>query len=259
MNYLRYVLSTLAVLLFVGVNAAQAVIVDFDTEYTGVEGLADNFITADPTNPIQNTSGVSFVGGAVSFSGGIILRDPANPDMDPMAPAIFPGVFFGTAFSPTTSINVTDYLNPITINIDAAQGFTNVSGILLSGLNTNAPEYTGMDLASYEISFFNGDTLLGTDSTGGVEFTDTTSFGFDTFSIESAIFGAAITKVEIAANPFDLNSMDSIIQNEWDFLLDSISLEVGMNPVPVPAALPLFISALLGGFAFARPKRLRKL
>jgi len=258
MSYLRNILSTIAALFFLGFNAAHAVIVDFDTEYLNVNGLANNFLTAEPTDPIQNSSGVTFVGGAVDFSGGIVLRDPANPDTDPMAPDLFPGVFFGSAFSPTTSIDVTDYLNPITVNIDAAAGFTNISGVLLSGLNTDAPEYTGMDLASYEISFFNGDTLLGTDSTGGVEFTDTTMFSFDSFSMESAIFGAAITKVEIAANPFDLNSMDSIVVNEWDFLLDSISFEVGMNPVPVPAALPLFISALLGGFVIARPKRLNK-
>ncbi len=255
MNTLRNVFNTAIVLSAIGLNASHAVTVDFDTEYLNVEGLADNFITANPFDPIENTSGVNFVGGAVTFSGGVILRDPANTDTDPMAPTFFPGVYFGTAFSPTTSINEVGYANPLTINIDASENFTNVSGLLLSGLNTNAPEYTGMELASYEVSFFNDNTLLGTDSTGGVDFTDTATFEFDSFSMESAIFGAAITRVEIMANPFDLNSMDSIIQNEWDFLLDFVNFEAGMNPVPVPAALPLFISALVGGFVIARPKK----
>lgn len=255
MNYLRNFLNAVTVLFFLSLNATYAVTVDFDSAYLGVEGLADNFITADPTDPLQNTSLINFVGGAVSFEGGVILRDPANPDTNPLTAATFPGVYFGTAFSPTTGIDVVGYVNPLTINIDEAESFTNVSGLFLSGLNTGAPEYTGMELASYEVSFFSGNTLLGTDATGGVEFTDTASFSFDSFSMDSAIFGAAITKVEIKANPFDLNSMDAIVQNEWDFLLDSVTFEVGTSPVPVPAALPLFISALLGGLAVARPKR----
>lgn len=257
MNYLSKFTSALILLCALGFNQSHAVTIDFDTEYLNVEGLADNFISADPFDPIENTSSplIEFAGGAVTFSGGVILRDPANTDSDPMAPTFFPGVYFGTAFSPTTSINQLGYFNPITIDIDASENFTNISGSLLSGLNTNAPENTLMELASYEVSFYSGTTLLGTDSTGDVGFTDTTTFSFDSFSMQSAIMGAAITKVEILANPLDLNSMDSITQNEWDFLLDFVTLESGMNPVPVPAALPLFMSALLGGWVVARPKK----
>jgi hypothetical protein len=246
-------LSITAILFFVFIaSSAHAIVVDFDTEYTDLLSLENNFITANPANPIENSSALSFVGGAVSFSGGVALRDPLNSMGNPI-----PGVFYGTAFSPTTSINTSGFLNPITINIDAGENFTNVNGEFISGLNTNAPENSANTLASYDISFFSGDDLLGVDSKVNVPFNngDTLiSFGFDSTSLMGALFGAAITRVELTARDLDLNSTDQIIQNEWDFLLSSVSFE-SASPVPVPAALPLFISALLGGLVVARPKK----
>ena len=261
MKFCQLILVTFIVNTICSSNA-YAVLVDFEAQYTGPTApttIESTFIAADPSDPIQNTSSplIEFAGGAVNFSGGVILRDPLSAMATPI---IGDGgsIYYGSAFSPTTSIGTTGYVNPITIDIDPNANFSSVSGVLINGLNTNAPENEAMVLASYVVSFFNGATLLGTDSTGDVPFTDgatTISFGFDTSSLMGALMGAAITQVLITAADVDLDSTDMIVQNEFDFLLASVSFDGGMSPVPLPAALPLFISAMLGGFFIARPKK----
>lgn len=263
MNYFRRLISVSFIVNVICLSSAHAVLVDFEEQYTGPDApttIENNFIAADPSDPIQNTSSplIEFAGGAINFSGGVILKDPLSALATPI---IGDGgsIYYGSAFSPTTSLDTTGYVNPITIDvIDPNANFTSVSGVLINGLNTNAPENVAMALASYVVSFFSGTTLLGIHSTGDVPFTDgatTISFGFDTSSLMGALMSAAITRVEITAADVDLDSTDSIIQNEFDFLLASVSFDQGMSPVPLPAALPLFISAMLGGFFIARPKK----
>ena len=270
MKYFRNILNAVIVLSVLTFSAAHAVTVNFTNEYAGVTTLQNNFITADPTDGFENSSSVTFVGGAVEFSGGVALRAPLNSMGSAITGGVDPGaetssVYYGTAFSPTTSIINSGLTDPtITIDIDASENFTSISGELVNGLNTNAPQNQnrntdpdgdGLDplLASYAIRFFSGSDLLDTVMTGDVPFTD----GDTTipFSFESAMM-QAITRVEIMANDVDLNGLDGVgvVLNEWDFLLASVSFE-NTSPIPVPAALPLFLSALLGGYVIARPKR----
>ena len=280
MKYFRNILNAVIVLSVLAFSAAHAVTVNFTNEYAGVTVLQNNFIDADPTDGLENSSSVTFVDGAVEFSGGVALRAPL--DSTGLVGNIITGgvdagaetssVYYGTAYSPTTSIMNPGLTDPIiTIDIDASENFTSISGELVNGLNTNAPQNQnrnkdinedglvdgdGLDplLASYTINFFtgsDGSVPLDTVMTGDVPFTD----GATTipFSFESAMM-QAITKVQIVANDLDLNGLDEIVENEWDFLLASVSFE-NTSPIPVPAALPLFISALLGGYVIARPRR----
>ena len=66
--------------------------------------------------------------------------------------------------------------------------------------------------------------------------------------------GAYINKVELISPGYDFeldnNSRNEVI--EWDFLLGSVSFDQVLSPVPLPAAVPMFMSALLGGFVAAR-------
>ena len=76
----------------------------------------------------------------------------------------------------------------------------------------------------------------------------TESFGLDISS--SLLF---ITMVELTTSGVDFPGGEAVV--EWDFLLDDINFVSAMAPVPLPAGLPLFISALLGGLVIARPRK----
>lgn len=247
------------------VSTAQALVVDFE-QFAGLPAgfvpsaflEVPDYSSANQTLTLSNQTFGNEAG--ITFSGGLLLDEPIDSSGMPGNTINGDGgsIYYGTAFSPTTSINTSNYQNQLTINIDESENFTNVSGELINGLNTGAPQNSDGTLASYDISFYSGDELLITDMTGDVVFDDgdsLVSFGLDTSSLSGSLFGSVITKVEIMANDLDLNSDDDQITNEWDYLLASVSFE-STNPVPVPAALPLFISALLGGgFVVARPKK----
>ena len=79
------------------------------------------------------------------------------------------------------------------------------------------------------------------------------SFGLDTDTLMGSLLGLFINKVEISTPGYDFIGRPE--QQEWDFLLSSVSFNEGASPVPLPAALPLFMRALLGGFVAARRKK----
>lgn len=96
------------------------------------------------------------------------------------------------------------------------------------------------------IRFFDAMNELGQDLIEDVAFTNgeqLVSFDFDT-SLMVSTLGQFITRVEISA--LDDSDVEGF---EWDFLLDSATLDQATSPVP------LFISALLGGLVTARLRK----
>jgi hypothetical protein len=75
------------------------------------------------------------------------------------------------------------------------------------------------------------------------------------FGLDTGVLGALINLVEITTSGYQFMNGARDEPLEWDFLLASVEFGQGASPVPLPAALPLFMSALLGGFVAARRKK----
>ena len=253
------------ILLFVPlmISSVHALEVDFEAydpdspNYNGVTNISSTFIGANITNPTQTLTGDVF-GDGITFSGGVLLLDPVNGTTlmgetpTPINCATCGSVFYGSAASLSTNVitDEGDLPQTITINIPTAAQVNAVSGTFINGLNTSALTpgsfsndytitYTLNDGSSQEQSIVNSEFNFGM---------DTESFGLDISS--SLLF---ITMVELTAEgvPFP----GGLAAVEWDFLLDAIRFDSNIAPVPLPAGLPLFISALLGGFVIARPRK----
>ena len=197
------------------------------------------------------------VRGGISFSGGVLLEDPLGSNALPIV-GDGGSIYYGTAFSPSTSIPSLNYTNTLTIKITDDENVKAVSGSFVHGLNTNL-DMMGIQL-TYQVNYF-VDGMLDpyfTEDITGVEFVDgadVVSFGLDTTTLFGNTFlNTLINCVEITTAGYDFTSNDNDVL-EWDFLLSSVSFTEGASPVPLPAALPLFMSALLGRFVAARRKK----
>lgn len=260
MNCFRNLVSASVLVGSLFASSAHALVVDFE-EFNNV-GLINRFVDANInydliSSPIHILEGRTF--GAVdgiTFSGGVLLQDPLDSNA-----MVINGdggsIYYGTAFSPSTSIPTSNYTNTLTINITSDENINEVSGSFVHGLNTNldAPGITIDYVVNYYAEgliapLFSQDLL----DVPFIDGADVVSFGLDTTSLAGSLMGALINRVEITTLGYDFTSNDNDVL-EWDFLLSSVSFENAASPVPVPAALPLFISALLGGFVVARPKK----
>lgn len=257
-------------------SSANAVEVDFES--TGLMNLSNTFQGANITNANQTLSGIGagFFGIDVTFSGGVLLENPltGGTSTDPINCPTCGSVFYGSGLSQSTGVITDDqvggvfqYLTPtISIGINPAEQITKVSGSILSGLNTTIPTSPSMT-TDYIVSFLSEDGSFFEDQltiTAGYnpdEFIPET-FEFDTGDLAGSLMNSIITGLQITAVGLDflgdneiLPSLTDPIEIEWDFLIDSVTFESNIAPVPLPAGLPLFISALLGGFVIARPRK----
>ena len=248
----------------------QAAIVDFEEFGSGGSinlGLSPTFAGANTTPgsrqrlEMQNMDLTPFdtfgdVGG-ITFSGGVLLENPTETGtMFPDVGGVPVGsVFYGTANAPSTGA-VPNPLLPqtITIDITEAENVTLIEGILINGLNT---ESIGLDfLTPYTITYSSNGTELFVDNLDGGLLSNqqdgSALFSFNSMTMGSML-GALITEVEITTPGVEFPGDPSL--SEYDFLIDALSFNQPLNPVPIPAALPLFFSALLGGWIFARPRK----
>ncbi|MFK7795582.1 MAG: PEP-CTERM sorting domain-containing protein [Gammaproteobacteria bacterium] len=260
MKNLRRYISAAIVVNVLSIGSVQALVVDFEI-FDAIAGLESVFVGANSDLNDANTThrliGQSFGNeGGITFSGGVLLQDPLNSMALPIM-GDGGSIYYGTAFSPSTSITTENYTDTLSIDITTDEFVTRVSGGFVHGLNTRAD---GQDvLVDYEVNYFNAGLTnpIFTQSLAGNIFTDgadLVSFGLDTETLAGGLLGALINRVEISAVGYDFTSTDSN-DLEFDFLLSSVSFNADASPVPVPAALPLFMSALLGGFVAARRKK----
>ena len=281
--YLEISLFVLATLV---AGNVQAALVDFEEFVNGTPGTGDlslqsTFQMATTTpgsqqrleqvdsmgNPLQ-TFGDS---DGISFFGGVLLQNPTATVDFPAAGS----VLYGTANSPTTGAQTTPPGNlprTIEINIDTSVGenITLVEGLLVNGLNTDADNPMGMpytnELADYLISFFTDDPMTAEFVFSLPNLASNEVGGFGIFSFDSTREGDAagnlITRVEVTSPGINFLGDNSIcvpgntnVACEYDFFIDALSFNQPLNPIPIPAALPLFLSALIGGWMFARPRK----
>tara|TARA_R110002049_G_scaffold15822_1_gene64120 strand:- start:10953 stop:11783 length:831 start_codon:yes stop_codon:yes gene_type:complete len=268
MNYFRHLLSATIIVNVLFISNAHALVVDFENygrndDGSGGIGLLDVFlrtnIDLNQANSTHRLIGQSFGNtGGITFSGGVLLEDPLDSNAMPIA-GDGGSVYYGTAFSPETSITTSNYTNTLTIDITSAEMVTSVSGSFVHGLDTRV--VGANELVDYIVSYsFDGVADPFLQPLGGFVFNDgadVISFNLDTNTLAGAAMGAFINKVELIAPGYDFmadgNPREEIF--EWDFLLSSVSFNEAASPVPVPAALPLFVSALLGGFVAARQRK----
>lgn len=261
MNYFRHLLFAVIISNACIVSSAHALVVDFE-EFDGI-GLLDVFlggnIDLEAANTTHRLMGVGQPFGnnnGITFSGGVLLQDPLNSNADPI---IGDGgsIYYGTAFSPSTSITTSNYTNTLTINITSDEMVNSVSGSFVHGLDTRLDGQNVM--IDYFVDYFvdvQGVETLFTQNLDDQVFDDgasAISFGLDTDTLAGAAMGAFINRVELRTSGYDfLDTRNDEL--EWDFLLSAVSFNEA-SPVPVPAALPLFMSALMGGFVVARRKK----
>jgi hypothetical protein len=255
MNTFRQLFSAAIIVNAFLVSSAHALVVDFE-EYDGI-GLLDVFLLVntnllDSANSTHKLVGQSFGNGGITFSGGVMLQDP----LDSNGVSILGdggSIYYGTAFSPSTSITTSNYTNRLTIDITSDEMITNVSGSFVHGLDTRAVGPN--ELVNYFVDYYvEGTADPFRVNLGGQQFDDgasVVSFNLDTATLAGTAMGANINKVELNSAGYDFSPVDRPDVLEWDFLLSSVSFNEA-SPVPVPAALPLFMSALLGGFVAAR-------
>ena len=267
MKLYRYMKTSFFLLLVFVTSNAQALIVSFE-EQQFRNASTQTFQMANLTpGSAQQLAGLNFsenaaAGGSIMFSGGVTLLNPTET-----LPITFDGdVLYGTAFAPSTGAQTSPLGPPaelpsiITIDIDPIDQVNLVEGLLINGLNTDAVDMMmnplTNELADYVVSVFTTDL----DSDFAIQILDLPSNlagGFDLFSVSTAelmnSMGEAvfITQVQIQALPINFGENF----DEWDFLIDAVSFNEPLPPIPVPAALPLFLRALFGGWLFARPRK----
>lgn len=277
MKLFRYMKTSLFLLLAFITSNAQALIVSFE-EQEFRNASTQLFQDANLGGGTQQLVGLNFsenaaIGGSIMFSGGVTLINPTETD-----PILFDGdVLYGTAFSPSTGAETSPLGPPaelpsvITIEIDPIDQVNLVEGLLINGLNTDREDGMGnlltTELANYAVSVFTTDLASNFAITTG-DLPSNLAGGFDLFSVtteglmNSIGEDVFITQIQIRANPS--GPVDALGNTgidfgqgfpEWDFLIDAVSFNEELPPIPIPAALPLFLSALFGGWLFARPRK----
>ncbi|MFK8026641.1 MAG: hypothetical protein AB8C40_01125 [Gammaproteobacteria bacterium] len=260
MNNFRHLLFAVIISNACIVSSAHALVVDFE-EFDSI-GLLDVFLggnidleTANATHRLMGAGQPFGNNNGITFSGGVLLQDPLNSIANPI---IGDGgsIYYGTAFSPATSITTSNYTDTLTINITSDEMVQSVSGSFVHGLDTRADgQNVVVDyMVNYYVDVLGVETLF-TQNIVDQVFDDGDSvvvFGLDTDTLAGSAMGAFINRVELTTSGHDFLGRPE--QKEWDFLLSSVSFNEA-SPVPVPAALPLFVSALLGGFVAARRKK----
>lgn len=160
-------------------------------------------------------------GVTATFNGGVILDNTAN--LPANQTALYGTAFFGTGLS-----------NPLTIDFDSA-----ITNFFLDVINGQT---------------FTTDFLVSDNAGNSAMFTVPSNTSSGQQTIGFAATGTIVTILQLetgTSNPL----------SNWDFFIDNISyneaLPPDLNPVPLPAALPLFATTLVG-FGLVGWRRRRK-
>jgi hypothetical protein len=195
----------LALVLAGSAAPAEAVMINFETPPFPTTAQPNNFAAA---GAMQTYTQV----GVFSITGGVVL---GNPNFLPEFPAHgSPPNLYGT-----TDVAAPSLLSTITLNLDALQAITSVTGVLFNGQNTVASGNT----ESYTVTAFSGATQVDSHnfalSTNLNSASSLTSFGL------SSSPALPITRVTVTTPNADTNG--------WDFLVDTIVAQ----SVPEPSTL----------------------
>ncbi|MEM8844840.1 MAG: hypothetical protein AAGB35_07330 [Pseudomonadota bacterium] len=263
MNFFRALLKgTFLFIFFTFVNNVHAVVVDF--ENTGIMSIQNTYFDSNFNDTSLTTlNNVAFyldgsivAGGAngIYFSEGVLLQNPSQVQETVLQNLTGGSILYGTGESPSTNVGHNPASNPdyvptneIIIDIDTLTDVTSVGGILINGLNTD----NEADLADYQVAFFSDTLLLETlffNNLASSSMPGSANFFYDSGDV-------AITQVIITGVPFDFGSPQNNGATEWDFLIDNISFNESATLVPLPAALPLFLTALFGVGYFASKRQ----
>ena len=261
MNLSRVFLKgTLLSALLVLANHAHALVVDFES--TGISDIKNTYFDSNfSAGSLTTLENVAFyldgniqVGGenGIYFSEGVLLDNPSELQEEELLELTGGLILYGTGESPSTNTGhnsglYPDYMptNTITIHIQTLESVTSVGGILINGLNTDLE----MGAADYQVDYYSGMNLLASQMFNDVESGSVP--GSANFFYDSGV--EAITKVVITGEGFDFGEPQNNGPTEWDFLIDNVSFNEAV--VPVPAALPLFLSALAGIGLFIRRRK----
>lgn len=203
-------------------NSANAVIIDFESTPALATGPS-LFANAGPAQDI--------VVGNVTISDGVVLGFPTYFPAIPFGTA--PNVY-GTAYHPSGGVNADpSLLSTLSITIDPADGVNTIEGLLFNGL---------IEMDSFKVEAFSASSLV--DSVALNKLPSNLDEGFGVFRLDSG--GSPIDLVTIAAD------LSGPLENQWDFAIDTIAINQAIETVvPVPAALPLLLTAL-GGLGLVR-------
>lgn len=221
-------------------HAASALIVDFEHLPALATGPS---LFANAGNPkAVNVQGLS-------FNGGVVL---GFPTFFPASPFSTKPNVYGTAYAPAQGITNKSFTPELRIEIDSDRGAKRVEGLLFNGLTTEDNFVVKAFSGGKEVDKQNFDMLP-----------SNISEGFAEFRLKSG--GPSIDLVTIMAD-----TTSGAFKGQWDFLIDTIAVgepienilngnggggNGGVQPIPVPAALPLFASALAGMGVFGWRRR----
>jgi hypothetical protein len=209
----------LAVLITHSAHAATALIT-FDDLATG----PDNF----PDVPSPQT----IVYPQATFSGGAILGNATYflAQSFSTSPNVYGTAWFGNNLAET-----------LTIAINSTFPTSEVSFPLFNGVVTG-PRHPSPN-QSYTVSAFDALNTLLVSHQYIIPANGTTSFAM----VDLVAFGIAKVTITPDGAPSD-----------WDFVIDSVTLSQSLQPVPLPAALPLFATGV-GALAFLARRRKKKI
>lgn len=191
--------------------AALAVLIAHSAQAATAFITFDDLATGPDNYPAASPSPQTIIYPQATFTGGVILGNATNFPAQSFAtsPNIYATSWFGT--------NLSDML---TITINPSFPTNEVSFPLFNGLTTSQ---------SYTVSAFDASNNLLT-SQHLPNIASTTSSGFAIVDL------VALGIMSVTITP------DSIPDGRWNFAIDSIALNQSLQPVPLPAALPLFAS-----------------
>lgn len=206
--------------------AALAVLIAHSAQAATAFITFDDLATGPDNYPAASPSPQTIIYPQATFTGGVILGNATNFPAQSFAtsPNIYGTAWFGTGLSAT-----------LTIAINPSFPTNEVSFPLFNGLTISQ---------SYTVSAFDAfNNLLASQHLTNVP--STTISGFAIVDL------VALGIVSVTISP------DSIPDGSWDFAIDSIALNRSLQPVPLPAALPMFASGV-GALAFLSWRKKKK-
>jgi hypothetical protein len=218
----RWLLGTALALALAGPAApagAGTITINFETPPFPTVAQKNNFIDAGAMQTYTQA-------GVFSISGGVVL---GNPNFLPQFPSHgSPPNLYGT-----TDVADASLLSTITLNLDASQGITSVTGVLFNGQNAVASGTS----ETYAVTAFSNATQV--DSHNYALSIDLTSANSVTNFSLSSTAAQPITRVTFTTPNAGTNG--------WDFLVDSIVAQGAT--VPEPSTLVMGGTAVLLGLA----------
>ncbi len=215
--FLKLILATVVSLTAAGQSASAGTLgIDFESPPFPAGPQPNNFLQA---GAMQTYS----INGVFALSGGVVLG----------APTFLPAFTAGNGATLPNLYGTADFADPslqssITLQFPAAEGVTNVQGLLFNGQSITE---------SYSVGAFGATGILPVDFQFFAGMAAATSGGFTNFSLSSSSANP-ITSIVITTGNANLNG--------WDFFVDSINVFT----VPEPAPLALMLVGL--GLAVGR-------